>query len=667
MEHGESTQRQYALADRAVALGWSRDAVEVIDEDQGTSGASTKGREGFARLAHAVAHGEVGAVLAVEVSRLARCSEDWRRLLSLCAVAECAVIDEQTIYDAGNSDDRLLLDLKGTMSEAELQWLGLRLTGARRNKARRGELRIRPPTGYVWAERGLELDPDEAVQHAVRVVLERYAIEPSAWAVVRWAREAGVQFPTRQWHAGGGSDVTWKPLGISRLHEMLRNPLYAGAYVYGRRPHKTVLIDGEIRSVRVPGRNPEHWAACIKDAHTGYISWEAYVSHQKKLSDNHARRGAAAKGAPREGAALLSGLVLCGRCGRRMRPSYDTRSTRRFSYICGGDRDKGQVMCWSVPGEPIDRAVETLLLETVKPSELDLCLAVEREVGGQTNALERQWRSRLEQAGYAARHAERRYKAVDPDNRVVARTLEREWEQRLRELEEVQQHFEQARQHRRIELSSEDRTRIRSLARDLLSVWKATTTTPADRKAMLRLVFEAISLSPVDVPRRATRVRVQWQSRAVTELEVPRPDRRERKRTPALVIERIRREVEGGASDDEIAARLNAEGVTTGASKAWNAWAVRWARGRAKISRMAHDCPRDVPLPDRHPDNGQYSVGGVAKRFGVTATIVYRWIHEGLLRGHRESFGSHPHAWWLHVDEATAARLDALPRRPRRA
>ena len=215
MEHGESTKRQYALADRALSLEWSREAIEVIDEDQGKSGASTKGRTGFARLAHAVAHGEVGAVLAVEVSRLARCSEDWRRLLSLCAVAECAVIDEQTIYDAANSDDKLLLDLKGTMSEAELQWLGLRMTGARLSKARRGALRTRPPTGYVWAEHGLELDPDEAVQEAVRGVLERYAIEPSAWAVVRWARDAGVLFPTRHFHSGGASEVTWKPLGAT--------------------------------------------------------------------------------------------------------------------------------------------------------------------------------------------------------------------------------------------------------------------------------------------------------------------------------------------------------------------------------------------------------------------------------------------------------------------
>jgi DNA invertase Pin-like site-specific DNA recombinase len=257
LEHGESTRRQYALVDRAVALGWVREAVDVIDEDQGLSGASAERRTGFARLAHAVAHGEVGAIFAVEVSRLSRSSEDWWRLLALCALADVVVVDEQTTYDPADSDDKLLLDLKGTMSEAELHWLGLRLTGARQSKARRGALHVHVPTGYIWTDRGMVIDPDEAVQRAVRLVLERYDIEPSAWAVVRWARETGVLLPTRRWHAGGTTDVTWRSLGISRLHDMLSNPIYAGAYVYGRRQEKTMLVDGQIRRVRITGRDPD--------------------------------------------------------------------------------------------------------------------------------------------------------------------------------------------------------------------------------------------------------------------------------------------------------------------------------------------------------------------------------------------------------------------------
>jgi DNA invertase Pin-like site-specific DNA recombinase len=665
MEHGESTRRQYALVDRAVALGWPRDAIEVIDEDQGQSGASVEGRTGFARLAHAVAHGEVGAVLAVEVSRLSRSSEDWRRLLKLCGLAETVVIDEQTIYDPSDSDDKLLLELKGTMSEVELHWLGLRLTGARRSKARRGALHIHVPTGYIWTERGLRVDPDEAVQRAVRLVLERYDVEPSVWAVIRWARETGLLMPTRHWHADGTTDVTWKPLGVSRLYEMLRNPVYAGVYVYGRRPEKTVLVDGQVRRVRGTGRDPDQWAVRIEGAHEGYITWETYMKHQQKLLANHSHYGGATHGAPRDGVALLTGLVLCGRCGRRMAPAYRAYRSRGFAYVCNGERDRGQLVCWTVPGAPIDCAVESLLLETLVPEELELCLAVEREVDRQAGALEQQWRARLEQAAYEARHAERRYKAVDPDNRVVARTLEREWEQCLRAVSELEQAYEKAKRERRVALSDEDRAKIRALARDLPAVWRAPTTQSADRKAMLRLVIEAIALSPVDVPRRMTHVRVQWRSGAVTELDVPRPDRRTQSCTPPEIQQRIREMVERDMSDEDIAERLNAEGAKTGKSKTWDAWAVRWVRARAKITRSPHDCPTDQQVPDRHPD-GRYSVTGTAKRFGVSVQVVRRWVKQGLVHGNIERYGAHPSVWWLRLDRATAAGLARDAKRSRR-
>lgn len=526
-EHAESTKRQYALVDRARALGWGPASIEVIDEDLGRSGATTEGRTGFARLAHAVAHGEVGAVLAVEVSRLARSSMDWQRLLELCSVAQVVVVDEQAIYDPNDKDDKLLLDIKGTMSEAELQWLGLRLVGARRNKARRGELRCGVPTGYVWCEGGLQMDPDESVQRAVKLVFDRYNIEPSAWAVVRWARESGFQIPTRALERGGVADVTWHPLGASRLHDMLRNPTYAGVYSYGRRPEKKVLRDGEICVVRAAGRDPKQWAVRIEDAHPGYITWEIFLANQEKLRRNLAPMNPENRGAPREGASLLAGVLLCGRCGRRMTTQYGSRRARA-SYVCAGDRDKGEVMCWMTPAAPLDNAVETLFLETMVPSELDLSLAIGADLAARSEALDDHWRLRREQAEYEARRAERRYKAVDPDNRVVARTLEREWEERLREAEDVAQEYTRARREKHVELTDEDRSRIRTLAADLPAVWRATTTTPAERKAMLRLVVEAISATPMEVPRRVTRLRVQWKSGTVTDLETSRPTRRDR-------------------------------------------------------------------------------------------------------------------------------------------
>ena len=655
-EHGESTQRQYALVDRALALGWERAAIEVVDEDQGRSGATIDGRHGFARIAEAVAHGQAGGVLAVEASRLARSSEDWQRLLSLCAVAQVVVVDESTIYDPNDHDDRLLLDLKGTMSEAELHWLGLRLTGARQNTARRGALRLPAPTGYLWGESGFVLDPDEAVRGAVRAVFERYTVEPSAWAVVRWARDVGLQFPRRIVYADGGTEVAWRSLGASRLHEVLRNPVYAGAYVYGRRPVRKVLVDGQIRRVRHGGRDPEQWAVRRLGAHPGYITWEAYVHNQEKLRQNHARFGGAVRGAAREGAALLGGLVLCGRCGRRMRTSYRGHASRQWDYVCLGDHSHGQTRCWSVPGPPIDAAVEALLLETVVPSELALALAVEQEVESQGTELAHLWRARLEQGAYEARRAERRYKAVDPENRVVARTLEREWEARLRQLAEVEREHEAARRQKRVELSADDRRRIRALARDLPAVWQASTTAPADRTAMVRLVMEAIALSAVEVPERTTRVRVQWHSGVVSELTVPRPDRRQRRRTPARAVERIGQLATAGERDDVIADRLNAEGIVTGVGRRWNVWAVRWARQRNGIARVAPDAPRRTPVPERHPD-GRYSVFGAAKRFGVSPHVVCRWLRQGLITGRQECYGVYRSVWWLEIDDATGTGL----------
>ena len=599
-------------------------------------------------------------MFAIDVSRLARSSEDWRRLLVLCGVAGVAVVDEQRIYDPNDRDDKLLLELKGTMSEAELHWLRLRLHGARQHKARRGLLRMSAPTGYVWGERGFELDPDEAVQQAVRVVLAQYQVEPSAWAVVRWARQTGLMCPTRRTAADGDSWVEWKPLGISRLHHMLTNPIYAGAYAYGRRREQRVLVDGQIRRVRPHTRDPDQWLVKIEGAHPGYITWERYVQNQEKLRQNMARMGNPSRGAPREGPALLSGLLICGRCGHRMGPAYARAARARFwTYVCHGDRDTGQRGCWTVAGARIDAAVEQLFLETMVPDELELSLAVDQEVAGHAEALAKQWRARREQVVYEARRAEKRYKAVDPDNRVVARTLEREWESKLRELEEVERQYAEARRTRRVELSEADRARVRALARDLPAVWRSPLTPPADRKAMLRLVMEAISLSPIEVPRRATRVKVAWQSGTVTVIDVPRPHRRQLFRTPPAAVERLRALAAGGRHDEEIAAILNADGMRTGRGLPWNTWAVRWTRKKERICRVAPDRPRREILPDRFPD-GRYSVAGAAMRFGVTLATVRGWIARELVKGERHDFHAHHQVWWLEIPEDTATRLEHL-------
>jgi DNA invertase Pin-like site-specific DNA recombinase len=660
LHHQESTMMQYDLRQRAIALGWAPEAIEVIDEDQARTGTTLEGRSGFSRMADAVAYGEAGGVFAVEVSRMARSSEDWRRLLILCGLAGVAVVDEQRIYDPNDYDDKLLLELKGTMSEAEIHWLRRRLQGARQHKARRGALKMPASTGYQWGERGFEMDPDEAVQRAVQVVFQRYDVEPSAWAVLRWAHQTGFLFPTRRSSADGDSSVEWKALRISRLHEILKNPIYAGVYAYGRRREKKVLVDGKIRRVRPDARDPDRWVVKIEGAHPGYITWERYLQNQEKLRQNMARMGNPSRGAPREGPALLHGLLICGRCGHRMGPAYARRAHERWwTYMCHGDRDQGQKGCWSVAGARIDRAVEELFLQTMVPSELELSLAVEQEVAGQAEELAKQWRARREQAAYEARRAERRYKAVDPDNRVVARTLEHDWEMKLRELEEVERQYAEARRTKRVDLSEEDRARVRELARDLPAVWRSPVTSRADRKAMMRLVIDSISLSPMEVPRRATLVKVAWQSGVVSEIEVPRPDRRDVLRTPRAAVERMRALAAEGRHDEEIAEILSAEGMRTGRGLRWNTWAVRWTRKRERICRVAPDRPRRELLPDRYPD-GRYSVAGAAKRFGVRLDMVRAWIKRGLVKGERSDFRAHRQVWWLEIAEDTAARLERL-------
>jgi DNA invertase Pin-like site-specific DNA recombinase len=646
-EHVESKQRQYALVERAVMLGWNRGSIEVIDEDQGKSGATTEGRTGFARVADAVSQGQAGAIFAVEASRLSRSSMDWQRLLSLCAVAGVRVIDEQAIYDPADGDDRMLLDIRGTMSAAELHWMRLRLNGGRLHKARRGELWRLAPTGYVWSGTRLEFDPDEAVQRAVRVVFERFAIEPSISAVVRWAHQSGFKFPKRR---KNDHEVEWHELTMGRLNGMLHNPAYAGAYVYGRKPTRKVISNGEIRER--PTRLPiDEWAVRIDAAHPGYISWENYVSNEQRLRESRPKMHGASSGAPKNGPALLAGIVLCSRCSRRMRVDYTTDERKYWRYLCPGQRMSGGAICWSVNGEPIDALVENLFLEAMTPSEIDLSIAVEREAHDQAASLAAQWQARIEQARYEARRAERRYKAVDPDNRVVARTLEREWEARLVDLDEVERQYASACRERRVELRESDRDAIRAIARDLPAVWRSDTTTPSERKAMLRLVIEVIALEPIDIPKRTVKVRIQWRSGVIDERFA---ERGPWGATPASIVARIRELIGQGLHDHDIARRFNNEGLLTVKQQRWTPRAIQRLRNEHSIEKARR--PRPTVLPERHPVTNHFSVPGAAKRFGVSTSTINYWIRTGVVAAHRERFAQYE-VWWLHINDVLAAKL----------
>ncbi len=521
-KHPESTARQYALKRRAVELGWPADHVEVIDEDLGQSATGTAWRSGFRRLAEEVAHGRVGAIFALEVSRLARSSADWYRLLDLCGVADVVLVDEQSVYTPRNADDRMLLGLKGAMSEAEQTWLRLRLHGGKLNKARRGALRISACTGYIWDEEqcGLRFDPDEHVQRAVRLIFERFRLDGSAFAIVRYFLDRALLIPGRDPRT---QELRWEPPRYEFVLRVLHNPTYAGAYVYGRSELRARLVDGQVRRC-IRKRAQDTWTVCLRDHHPAYISWEEFMANQRKLHSNAPPRLPNQSGAPRRGSALLQGIALCGRCGRKMTVQYVGRSAHAH-YECRVPlwSGHGSQVCWRVSGLRIDEAVTQLFLDTVQVPEIELGLEVVRQAERQTAEVDKQWKLRLERGRYEARLAERRYKAVDPDHRVVARNLEREWNDKLQELDAAERGYQEARQRDKLELTASDRARVLALAKNLRQVWNAETTTHADRKNLLRMLVQHVTLTPIDVPQRATRIQVLWRSGAVSDFSIPRP------------------------------------------------------------------------------------------------------------------------------------------------
>jgi len=663
-EHRESALRQYGLRERAIDLGWPAEAVDIIDEDQGQSGGNAHERTGFQRLARDVAHGKVGAIFAIEVSRLARSSADWHQLIRLCRLAGVIIADEQAIYAPSDHNDLLLLGIKGTMAEAELGWLRLRLQGALMSKARRGELRIPPPTGYQWDEQTqrFRFDPDEAVQRALSLVFERFRVEGSAQGVGRYFTVHDLQLPARQNTTGAIRWVLPKPEAIVKI---LHNPLYAGAYVYGRRRVRTELVDGQVRQhhgIRVP---QEAWTVCLKDRHPGYIDWEEYMANQGKLDQNRSNhQEPEQRGAAREGAALLQGLVICGRCGQRMRVEYP-KDAQHGRYCCRSSRERGgkHEDCWSVGAPAVDEAVRDLFLQAAQPPEIELALAVAKEAERQAAELDRQWKLRIERVRYEARLAERRYKAIDPDNRVVARTLEREWEEKLRDLEETLGGYEEARRREKVELTDADRARVLALARDLPRVWRSPSTTQAQRKTLLRTLVREVTLTPVGRPARGTRIQALWETGAVSDFTVENPGPGKWSATAMEVKEQVRQGLLEGQTPGAIASELNDSGILTGAGNSWTADAVNTLAGRYRL-RPSGWIPPNVPVPERRAD-GAYSLTGLAVRFGVSRLVVRYWVRKGVVRP--TDGGGKGNALWFDLDEVTLARIArVLDRRPPR-
>ena len=573
-ENSESTKRQYDLRQRAVALGWSIEQVIVIDSDLGQSGASAVDRAGFQRLVTEVGLGHAGVVMGLEVSRLARNSTDWHRLLEICALADVLIVDEDGVYDPAHFNDRLLLGLKGTMSEAELHVMRARLRGGILNKARRGELEMRLPIGFVYDGTGrVRLDPDARVQDIVRRLFRTFAHTGSATATVKAFRDQGLRFPHRIYGKINKGDVLWSPLEHTRVLWILHHPRYAGAYCFGRARTRR-MPDGRERYARLP---PEDWIALIRDAHEAYITWEQHEQNLQRLRENAQALGdERQRGAPREGPALLQGLAVCAICGERMTIRYHIRGDRRVpDYVCQrrGIRT-AQPICQLVNGGPVDEAIGQLLVDAVTPVTLEMALAVQKELESRCDEGDRLRRQEVERARYEADLARRRFMHVDPGNRLVADSLEAEWNQTLRAVSEAQERYEQQKQADGAAVSDQQRANIMALAKDFPRLWNDPRTPDRERKRMARLLIADVTLlKGADI---RAQVRFNGGATHTLHLSPPKSAWQLRKSAPAVVAEVDR--LLDNHTEAEIAELLNRKGLTSGTGKHFHRLIVRRIR-----------------------------------------------------------------------------------------
>lgn len=617
LENTESTDRQYALRQRAVALGWATEQIVVIDSDLGQSGASAADREGFQRLVAEVGMGRAGIVMGLEVSRLARNSTDWHRLLEICALSETLILDEDGVYDPGHFNDRLLLGLKGTMSEAELHLLRARMRGGILNKARRGELECPLPIGFVYGPGGrVELEPDKQIQDAIRLLFETFRRTGSATATVKAFRAQGLRFPRRAKQGPTKGELFWAELQTSRVLHLLHNPRYAGAFFFGRTRQRK-HAQGQ-RYTKLPR---DQWHALVRDAHVGYISWEEHEENQLRLAENSKAQGKdREKSPPREGPALLQGLAICGKCGKRMGVHYNKRPTGLLpTYLCQREKiEKGGQLCQSIHGEALDRAIGALLVETVNPVAIDVALAVQEELRTQVDEADRHRRMHVERARYEADLARRRFMRVDPDNRLVADSLEAEWNEKLRGLAAAQEEYERRRREDQLELDDERRARILRLASDFPRLWQDPQTPARERKRMIHLLVEDVTLHKTD----AVTAHVRFRGGATRTLTLALPKRSwELRVTSPEVVAEIDALLDHHTSG-QIATILNAKGLTSKQGLAFHA---------VTVARLRHQYGLKTRY-DRVRGRGLLTTEEIAEQLGVSTVTVNVWRRMGLLR-----------------------------------
>jgi DNA invertase Pin-like site-specific DNA recombinase/predicted DNA-binding transcriptional regulator AlpA len=640
VEHNrESTDRQYALTAKARELGWPDDRIIVIDEDLGVSGSGAVVRSGFQRLTAEVALSRVGLVLGLEVSRLARNNADWHRLIDLAGLTDTLIGDADGIYHPALINDRLLLGLKGTMSEAELHVLRGRLNGGIRNKAARGELRRGLPVGFVWGEADGEVcfHPDEAVVTAIRTVFERFAETGSARRVWLWFRSEGLKLPLQMY---ARADIRWVEASYTAIHHVLTNPVYAGAYVYGKTRQETILDASGARKKRIRHLPRSEWQVLIPDHHPGFIDWQTYEANQERIAKNTRPGPHKVGGAVREGSALLQGLASCGHCGRRLHTHYRGRNSTPGYHCPGKVLVEGRgVYCLNIGGVQIDKAVADAFIAALEPAKLTATLAAAERLEHDRETTLKQWRLDVERASYEASRAERRYRAVDPDNRLVARGLEREWEESLRALEVAKAELARRERERPRVLSELERDRLLALGPDLTAVWHATTTTPRDRKELLQTLLEEVIIK-VERNKAAAYLALRWKGGALSEIDLALPRSRPATvRTDEDTIALVRR-LAVHYSDAVIAGVLNRQARTT-------AYGHRFDAGRVGNLRRHWQIP--CFEPEAEQASGELlTIKKAAIVLGVAPSTIHRLLNDGFIAGEQLTPGA---PWRIRVTD----------------
>jgi DNA invertase Pin-like site-specific DNA recombinase len=655
--HQESTRLQYALVDRAFQFGWARESILVIDDDLGRSGASIEGRLGFQRLVAEVGLGNVGLVLGVEMSRLARSCRDWHQLLEICALFDTLIADAEGVYDSTNYNDRLLLGLKGTMSEAELHILKARMLEGKRAKARRGELGKKLPMGYVRHPSGeIVFDFDEQARATIRLVFDLFGRFRTVSKVMRYLIDHEIRMPVRCISGSRKGELDWRRVNGPSLYNLFANPIYAGAYVYGLR-----AVDKRRQKPGRPGtgrrgRDAEQAEVFLRDRVPAYISWDQYQANRAQLRLNMAARG----GSVRAGTALLAGRIICGRCGLRMNAEYNNNG-HAGRYACMHMRSSyGEPICQSLKAAPLDALVTQLLLQALQPAALEASIAVAADLETERAALERHWQQRLERSRYAVERARRQYDTVEPENRMVARTLERAWEEALASQARLLGEYDRFQRERPQAPSPAELSAIRAVAQDVPRIWNAETTTQGDRQSILRLLLERVLVTVIDGSEQV-HVECHWHGGNRTSHQFRRPVARlDRLSTYAALGTRAAELYHAGQSCAAIAAILNSEGWRPAKRRdTFNAQMV-WHL-LLKIGAANRKYHRRHPVVDHRAD--EWTIPDLAKHLEMPKPTLYTWVVQGRLRSRTVQAGGRQ-IRLVYADETTIASLRTIRATP---